>query len=132
MGSVFICSCPGVSHKSATIEIKINDKDINIIENKENLNIEKIAMENCKKNINDFNNKNMNNNLNILINRINSNSNINNSSIYSIKNDLEEGSPMKSKRCLSDSIENSFNVNKSISPSNNPLGGLVKLIPKNV
>ena len=132
MGSVFICSCPGVSHKSATIEIKINDKDINIIENKENLNIEKIAIENCKKNINDFNNKNMNNNLNIVINRINSNSNINNSSIYSIKNDLEEGSPMKSKRCLSDSIENSFNVNKSISPSNNPLGGLVKLIPKNV
>ena len=132
MGSVFICSCPGVSHKSATIEIKINDKDINIIENKENLNIEKIAIENCKKNINDFNNKNMNNNLNIVINGINSNSNINNSSIYSIKNDLEEGSPMKSKRCLSDSIENSFNVNKSISPSNNPLGGLVKLIPKNV
>ena len=132
MGNVFICSCPGVSHKSATIEIKINDKDINMLENKDNLNIEKITIENSKKDINNFNNKNMNNNLSIVINRINSNSNFNNKSMYSIKDDLEEDGQMNSKRCLSDSIENSFNVNKSISPSNNPLGGLVKLIPKNV
>ena len=137
MGSAFICSCPCISQKYETIEIKINQKEINMLKNKDYLNVEKMTIENSKKNLNefkkDFNNKNINNNnLNLKINRVNSNSNINNSSIYSIKDNLEEDNQMDSKRCLSDSIANSFNVNKSITPSNNPLGGLVKLIPKNV
>ena len=121
MGNILICTCPGLNDKSANIDINVKPNDINMKQKNNNLkNIENRTIDN------NSNNVNVNNNIDINNNNINNmiNNNINNR-IYSnsdnIKNDNE----------VSNLSMHSFNKNKSISPSNNPLGGLVKIIPKN-
>ena len=109
-----ICACSDEFDKSANIDININNNNnksnSNNIDGIENRNYEmKIKNENIS--INDINN-----NINELTN------NINNSRFeYSIKESQIKQS----------NLSVSFNVNKSITPSNNPLDGLVKLIPRN-
>ena len=62
--------------------------------------------------------------MNSIINIINSSSYLN-----SINDKIKNNNQVKNSSSFSDSII-IFNKNKSISPSNNPLDGLVKLIPK--
>ena len=127
MGNILICTCPGLNDKSANIDINVKPNDTNMNQKNNNVkNVENRTIANNSNNVNVNNNIDINNNNNINNNNINNmiNNNINNR-IYSnsdnIKNDNE----------VSNLSMHSFNKNKSISPSNNPLGGLVKIIPKN-
>ena len=107
------CTCPGVKDQSANIDINIKCCDMNM--NQKNNN-----------NIKNLENRTIANN-NININNINDNNSINSNSDY-IKKDKAFNSNINRN---SFSLMQSFNEEKSITPSNNPLDGLVKLIPKN-
>ncbi len=115
MGNLFICTCPGVSDKSANIDINLKPNDMNINQKNNNTKIvENRTIAN--------NNVNINKDMDV-------NNNINNS-IYSNSNNIKKENQVF-QSISSNSLNNSFNRNKSITPSNNPLDGLVKIIPKN-
>ncbi len=119
MGNYFTCSCLGVSDKFANIDI--------------NSNICNITM-NQKNNINDkiHENRTIPNNNNINVNNNNDINNISNNMINnSIYSNSENINKDKDFNANSLSLMHSFKKEKSITPSNNPLDGLVKLIPKN-
>ncbi len=119
------CTCPGVSDKNGNIDINIkccdmamNQKNNTICKNHDNRTI--------------ANNNNINANNNNDINNISNN--LNNNSIYSNSdNNIQKDKDFNCNNCQSFSLMqmHSFNEDKSITPSNNPLDGLVKLIPKN-
>ena len=125
MGSILVCACPGESNNVGNIEIYINSNNGNICKNKKNVNNENQTLENNEI----INNKNVDNKFYYMSCKIN-NININNSSDINSANDKNKNTnQVKNNSSLSDSIV-MFNKKKSISPSNNPLGGLVRIIPK--
>ena len=125
MGSILVCAYPGENNNIGNIEIYINNNNGNIYKNKKNVNNEKQTLEN-----NDIiNNKIIDKNLYYKSCKIN-NININNSfDINSINDKNKNTNQLKNNSSFSDSII-MFNKKKSISPSNNPLDGLVRIIPK--
>ena len=118
MGNLYLCICPEVNDKSASIDVNINhneqknsrnDKKSNKEEHKSIEDIQNYAyIQPSNKAINN----NIINNFENSIEGKNNNINPNNSS------------------SIFNSSQPSFNKNKSITPSNNPLDGLVKVIPK--
>ena len=102
------CTCPGVKDQSANIDINIKCVDMNMNQ-KNNNNIKNLE------------------NRTIANNNINENNSINSNSDYNKKDKAFNSNINRN----SFSLMQSFNEDKSITPSNNPLDGLVKLIPKN-
>ena len=86
-----------------------------------NINNSNISIsENSNNNINEEgNSEKSNNNINEESNSENNNDNINEESNYNSASQINQNN-----------LSIRYNVNKSITPSNNPLDGLVKLIPK--
>ena len=119
MGNVFICSCLGINDKTPE-NIDINVKSCEMIINQKNINNNKIHENQtiANNNINGNNNNELNNNNNMS----------NNNSICSHSDNMKKDKDYNRK---SFSLMQSFNEEKSITPSNNPLDGLVKIIPKN-
>ena len=120
MGNVFICSCLGINDKTPE-NIDINVKSCDMIINQKNINNNKIHENQtiANNNINGINNNEVNNNNNNMSNY---------NSIYSHSDNMKKDKDYNRKSLT---LMQSFNEEKSISPSNNPLDGLVKLIPKN-
>ena len=114
------CTCPGVKDQSANIDINIKCVDMNMNQKNNNdiKNLENRTIANNNINVNIINN---------MSNNINENNSINSNSDYNKKDKAFNSNINRN----SFSLMQSFNEDKSITPSNNPLDGLVKLIPKN-